>query len=274
MTELLELLSQPFMQRAIFAGILVAILCSIIGVFIVLRKESFIADALAHGSLSGIAFALLISSGPFFFALIVGVVMASLITFLKRRLTVSADAIIGIIYTFLFALGIILLSLSPTYRPELSTYLFGSILSINIYDGLYAFLTLAFVIIAFQFIYEKILYITFDPESAFLRGIKVARYDYLLTILTSIVVIVSVKIVGVVLVSALLIMPGVGAKLLARKFSHMIPIAIIFSLIATIIGIIVSGSLNIPMGASIVVVSTILLLLFYYINKLVIRKMR
>lgn len=263
-----EILQYPFLQRALLGGLIIAVLCALLGVFITLRRESYLTDAVAHASLAGVAIALFVSFAPTPFALIVGVIMAIGITYLKKHTTIATDALIGIFYSFLFATGILILNLSPTYQPELTTYIFGSLLSIGQTDLIYAlivFIITAFIIFRF---YRQLLYITFDPESAFLRGIDVVKLEYLLSILASIVIIISIKVVGIVLVTALFVIPATTAKLSAHSFRQMLPLSIFQSIISVFVGILLSFVLNTPPGATIVIVSGLIFGLAFMLLRL------
>lgn len=266
--ELLDLLQQPFMLRALYGGLIVAILCAVVGVFVTLKNESFMADAVAHASLSGVALAFLLAWQPIPLALLVGVIMAIGITYLKKNSTISADSLIGIFYSVLFALGIVLINLNQSYQPELSTYLFGSILSISWVDILYSVITLTATTTVIGLMYHKFVYMTFDPEAAQIRGINTHALEYLLSILSSITIIVSIKIVGIILVAALLIIPATTAKLLAKSFTQMIPIALLYSIFTTLAGIFVSYYLDTPTGATIVLFSGLLFSLIFILKKL------
>jgi zinc transport system permease protein len=248
------------------AAIIVAAMCAAIGVFLTLRKESFLAEAIAHGSLAGIAFAFLISAEPFFIALVTAIAMSVAITYVRRRTQVSSDSVIGIIFPMLFAAGIVMLSSSNSYRPELQSYLFGSLLSVSWLDIVYASVALVIVGITIMSLYSQLIYSTFDPEAAHIRGIRVAAIDYIIAIIASVTIIVAVKLVGIILVTAFLVIPATSAKLLARKFSHMIPIALAHNILAAIIGIAISP--NAPPGATIVLVSGSLFLLVLVVTKL------
>lgn len=266
--DILNLLQQPFLLRAIYGGLIVSILCAILGVFVTLRKESFLSDAVAHASLAGVAIALLLSIEPTFFALAVGILMAIGITYIKKHTQISADAIIGIFFSVLFALGIVILSLSTSYKPELSTYLFGSILSISWDNILISGIIFVITVILITIFYSQLVYSTLDKEAAYIRGIKIHKLEYLLSILTSVTVIISIKVVGIVLVTALLIIPATSAKLVAKSFKQMIPISIIISILSTILGIFISYYQNTPTGATIVIVAGVIFTLILITNKL------
>lgn len=266
--EFLELLQQPFMLRAIYGGTLVAVLCAMLGVFLTLKKESFLADAVAHASLAGVALAFLISAEPIIIALIVGVLMSAGITYFKKHTKIATDSIIGMFYSMLFALGIILINLSKEYQPELSTYLFGSILSITWVDVGVSFMVFLISVVIIYTLFSKLVYTTFDPEAAYVRGIKTDRLEYLLNILTSVVIIISIKVVGIILVTALLIIPSTTAKLIAKNFRQMIPISVIQSIISVIVGVILSYYLDVPTGATIVLASGMLFIAVFALKQL------
>lgn len=249
---------QPFMIRAIYAGLMVAILCATLGVFITLKKQSFLTDAIAHASLAGIAIGLFFSFNPTLIAMIVAFLMSISITFLQKKYQISFDSIIGAIYSFLFAGGIIIISLTPGYQPELISYLFGSILSVTWPDIFQIALITITTIILIIWFFDKLLYLTFDKQGAYIRGINVNFFEYLINALSSVAVIGAIRVVGVVMVTALIIIPATSAKLVAKNFSQMFLFSSIFSIISTIAGLIISYLVNIPSGATIVICSSVI----------------
>ena len=146
MENLINLISYPFVLRAIFAGIITAALLAFLGVFVVLRKMSFFSDGIAHASLAGVAAGILLSSQPLLWAIIVGVIFAVLVYWLERRTSISVDAIIGILFTASLALGVVLINLKSGYQPELISFLFGNILTIQ-YADIWLILAAALVIV-------------------------------------------------------------------------------------------------------------------------------
>jgi len=254
MNDILELLQLPFMQRAIYGGLLVAVLNGMLGVFLTLKKESFLADAVAHASLAGVAIGFVLGGFPLLFALIVGVGMAFVVTYLKHNSKISSDALIGILFTVLFAVGLVIMNLQESFRGELNSFLFGSILSITWQDLLVeigAFLVITFFMLTK---YRDFLYTTFDPIAAKVRGVNVVESEYLINIITTVSIVISIKIVGIVLVSAMIITPATTARLVAKRFSQMIPYSVVFSIISVIAGLFTSYFLDAPAGAAIVIV--------------------
>ncbi len=254
-----EIFQFEFMLRALYAGLCVSLICGILGVFVVLRKQAFIADGVAHASLAGIALGLLLGSNPILGAVAVAIVMSIALTYIKQNSTINFDSSIGILYSFFFAVGILIISSISSFRPDLVTFLFGSLLSITWIEVVYSLVLLVCVGIFIGVTYSKIVYMTFDNEGAKVRGVNVKLLEYILNILVSIAVIVSVKLMGVVLVTAMLIIPATFAKLVAKNFSQVIWLSCIYAVVSTVMGIVLSYILNLPSGATVVICQTILL---------------
>jgi zinc transport system permease protein len=251
----------------LIGGIIIAVLCGVVGIFVTLRKESFVPDAIAHASLAGVAVTLYIATDlTFIGALLVAIFMAIGIVYIKRNTNLSSDAVIGIFFSVLFAIGIIIISFNPEY--ELESYLFGSIEQIGGLDIIYSLIALFVIVVLVIIFYPKLVYMTLDPEAAFIRGFRVNMLEYILAILVAVTVVVSIKIVGIILVTALLIIPATTAKLLAQKYKHMLPISLAHSLISTILGIIIATYINTPPGATVVLVSGIIFVVIFTLKKL------
>lgn len=248
-----NILVEPFFVRAFLGGLLISIMTAVAGIFTVLRKESFIADGIAHASLTGVAIGLLSSMNPTLFAIVVGIAMSLIIVYVKRSKQVSSDAAIGVTYPFLFSIGILLLFLRDRYSRELETYIFGNIVTTSLPDVILLCSVFLILIAFFALNYRNMILATLNDDLAKISGINVNQLDYFFTIITSLVVIASVKIVGIVLVTAFLVVPVLHAQIYAKKFSDMLPIAITHNVVSFLIGIFIS--LNYPPGASIVLVS-------------------
>lgn len=257
MSEYLEILRniivEPFFVRAFIGGLLISMMTAVVGIFIVLRKESFIADGIAHASLTGVAIGLLASLNPTMVALAVGILMSLIVVYVKRSKNVSSDAAIGASYPFLFSIGILLLFIRGRYSRELETYIFGNVVTTSLNDIILLCVVFLALIFFFSQNYKKMLLATLSEDIAKTSGINVSLLDYAFTILTSFVVIAAVKVVGIILVTAFLVVPVLHARVYAKKFSDMLPIAVTHNLISFLIGIFIS--LNYPPGASIVLVS-------------------
>lgn len=263
----INIFTQPFMLQALFIGVLIAALLAMLGVFVTLKNKTFLVDGISHGSLAGIAVGLVFWGQPLLFALIVAVVIAVGITYFHRKSVIEVDSVIGIFYTVFFALGVLIINLSDSYQPELTRYLFGSLLFADI-DSMYlsigVFLSV-FMIIYFN--YSKLLYVTFDPEAAYIRGIKIDRWELILNIMTSMAIVVSLKLIGVVMVSGLVIIPPSIARLWAKDFKSMIPVSVSAGIVSVILGIVFSYYLETPSGATIVVLAGILFFVSFLLSR-------
>ena len=192
---MLEFIFYPFIIRAILVGSFLAVLLGVLGPFIITRKMSFMGDGIAHASLSGVAIALLLGWAPIPLTIILSILIAVFIYFLEKRTNISNDVAIAIIFTTGMSLGVILLSFYQGYQPELISYLFGNILTINNQDIISILIVGFFVLSSFLFFYRKILFSTIDPIGAYLSGIRVRNFDLLLYILTVISIVVSINLV-------------------------------------------------------------------------------
>lgn len=258
---MLDFLSHPFMIRAFLAGGMAALVLGWLGTFVVTKKMSFIGDGLAHASLAGIALAVLVSWAPLPTAMIMAVIIAIIIYFLEKKAGISGDMAIAIMFTTGMALGIILLHYYQGYQPELISYLFGNILSISSFD-LYIIIAVGtLILLLLTILYRPLLFVVLDPIGAHLAGYKTWIYDLLLYIMAAVAIILSIKLVGIVLVSALLVTPSAISRLLATSFRNFSLLAVIFALFIIFIGLIASYYLDWPSGATIILTGSLIFLL-------------
>ncbi|HET6490656.1 MAG TPA: metal ABC transporter permease, partial [Syntrophales bacterium] len=249
--EILEYLQYGFIQRALLCGSFIALLCSTLGVILVLRRFSLIGDGLAHVTFGSVALGLLFRIYPLYIS--IPIVMLSSLGILKltQRARLYGDAAIGIVSSFGIAGGVILASVAGGFNVDLFSYLFGNILAIGP-EELYISIALSLVVLAVIFLYfNEIFSMTFDEEFARVSGIGTERLNTILALLTAITVVLTMSVVGIMLVSALLILPAVTALQLARSFRGAMLISACVSLIAVIGGIFLSLILNLPTGATI-----------------------
>lgn len=266
-----EILSFAFIQRAILAGSLIAAVCSILGVFLVLRRMSLIGDGLAHITFGSVAIVLLIGVSPLYVTLsaLPLVILSSLaILKLTRSKKIHGDAAIGIVSSIGIAVGIVLASLSGGYNVDLFSYLFGNILTVNQTELLLSFIIFTAVAGSVIFFYQDLFAVTFDEELARSMGVKTKRINVLLFILTAIAAVLAMKVTGIMLVSAMLILPPLTALQLSVSFKATIAVSVIFSVLSVICGIIVSFLLNIPAGGTIVICNVFFLLISFGIRKI------
>ncbi|MBI2427005.1 MAG: metal ABC transporter permease [Candidatus Kerfeldbacteria bacterium] len=252
--ELLSLFSYPFMQRALVGGMIVGAVFGVLGVYTVLRKMSFFGDGIAHASLAGIAIGLLLAVNPLSTAILFSVIIAALMFVFEKKSRLASDAVIGILFTFSMALGILLMSFHRGYQPDLLSYLFGNILTIQTSE-LWVLAAAAIVILALVLRFRKILlFFTLDPDGAHVSGVPTNLVHFLFHIILAVAVVLAVKIVGIILVAALLVLPASTAKLIARSFSSLIWNSFVLAELMVIGGLIASAIWDVPSGAMIILV--------------------
>lgn len=268
--NLLEILSYGFIQRALLAGTLIALLCSVLGVFLVLRRMSLIGDGLAHVTFGSTAIALafkLYSAMSLLVSMPV-VLLASLgILKLTEKNRLSGDAAIGIVSALGISVGIILASVGGGYNVDLLSYLFGNILSISREEVMIAALLCVGVLLLLTLYYQELFAIAFSEELAKVSGIRTSFINSVLVLLTALSVVLAMKLVGIMLISSMLIVPAASALQLARGFRVCIVLAALQGCGSVIIGIIISILTNLPASATIVVVNLTIFLISYLVRR-------
>lgn len=256
-------LSYIFIQRALWAGFFISLACAVLGVFLVLRRDAMLGHGLAHVTFGGVALGLFLSAAPLLIALAVAVLSALGILKLKVKAGLYGDTAIGIISSLGMALGIILVSLAGSFNVDLFGYLFGNILAIE-REEVWLALVLALVVLSLvALFYQEFLFLTFDSESARASGIQVARLEIYMAMLTAITVVLGMKVVGILLVSALLIIPAAAALQIAKSFKEAMVISIVIAVGSVLGGLIIAFFLDWPVSGTIVTVSAICFLSFY-----------
>ncbi len=249
------------MQRAFLAAGLAAVVCAVVGTFVVLRGMAFMGDAVAHSSLAGMSVAYFFGGHVFWGALAWAVPASMLITFISRRANLRLDTSIGIIFAGGFALGIILMSQAGNYTADLFGLLFGNVLGVSWNEvALIGAIASGVVLVVLAF-YKELLFTSYDATMSAASGIPVRFVQYLLPVLLAVTTVASLKVVGIVLVLALLVTPPATATLLARRLPGIMGYSIVISLVATVAGLYLSYHADLPSGPSIVMVATGLFLL-------------
>ena len=269
--ELYDILNYEFIRRAIGAGILIAAISSILGVFLVLRRFSLIGDGLAHVTFGSVAVVMLIGVSPIYITLAaLPLVMLSSLAILKltRSKLIQGDAAIGIVSSIGIATGIILVSLSNGYNVDLFSYLFGNILTVTQTELILSLIVFIIVAAAVIIFYDDLLAVTFDEELARTMGVKTNRINLILFILTAVAAVLAMKVAGIMLVSAMLILPPLIALQLSLNFKMTIIAAVFFSILSVICGIITAFWLNLPAGGTIVISNIAFLLLVFGAKKI------
>lgn len=254
----MEFLSYIFIQKAIIVGSMIAILCAILGNILVLRRLSLIGDGLSHVTLGGVAMGLLFGVYPIFFAIPIVVLSSLVIHIFIKKTKVNSDAAIGIVSAAGISTGVIFTSIAGGFNVDILSFLFGSILTIKdseIYLSIVLTLTVLFFVFSF---YKEIFSITFDYDFATVSGINVNKINMAFNILVAVTVVLAMKVVGIMLTSALLILPSVISFQIARSFLQSMIIASLVSVFSVFIGVFLAYFFNLPPGATIVMTNFII----------------
>ncbi|MBV8245971.1 MAG: metal ABC transporter permease [Candidatus Eremiobacteraeota bacterium] len=256
------------MLRGFAAAVIVGVLCSAIGTFVILRKLSFIGDGIAHASFAGIVIAYLRGANFYLGAAVVAVATAVGIGFVSRRGRVSLDTAIGVMFTGAFALGVFLMSRLRTYSVDLQDFLFGNILGVSRTD-LYFIGALALVVVLIlATFFRPLVFTSFDPVVAQASGIRSAFIDYLLLVMLALTIVVTLEAVGIVLVAALLVTPAASAYQLTNRLSRMIVLSSLLGAFSSVAGLYLSYYLSAASGATIVLVATAIFFLAMAVRRL------
>ena len=263
-----ELLTLPFFRNALVMSLLLAGLFGLLSFFVVLRKMVFLGAGIAHTAFGGVALGILFGVNPFYTSLMFCVGSALFISRMVRSGSLNYDTGIGIFFSFSMALGALLIALRRAYTFDLSGYLFGNILGVSSFDlVITAFVTFGFGLFVILFL-QKLLFVTFDPCVAEVSGVRIHWIESLLLIFLAIVIVVSIKMVGIILVSALVALPASFGLLLSRGYRTVLLISVLFSLLILIGGLFLSYLLDTPTGATIVVLGTGLYFISFSVKSL------
>jgi zinc transport system permease protein len=255
MNMVFEILQFGFIQRALISGIAVAVSCSVIGLFLVLRRESLYGDALSHVAFGGIAIGLFTNVYPIWTAFAVSILASLGITKLRDSTKIPGDSAVAVLLSAGLATGVVLIGLSGGFSLDLYSFLFGSILLISYNDQL-MILVLSLIVLAIMYkMYRKLMYIAFDEEQAKVSGIDVIKLNYLFIVLASVTVITSVRLVGVLLISSLIVIPNITAMMFGKGFKKTLLISIFTAVLSVVGGIVVSYVMNLAPGGTIVIIS-------------------
>ncbi len=250
-----EILTYSFMHRALISGVAIAILCSVIGLFLVLRRYSLFGDALAHSSFGGIALGLFAGVYPLWTAYGVSILSALIITKIKDRYNISGDASIAVLLSSGIAAGLVIISFSGGFSIDIFSFLFGSILLISVNDTVLILTLTGGILIVILLLYRQLLYSTFNEEQAKVSGIPVEKINYLIIFMAGLTVVTSIQLVGVLLISALFVIPNVTAIMYGRGFKQTAIISISFSVFSVLSGILISYIFDITPAGTIVLFS-------------------
>jgi len=259
---MVEILTYGFMQRALLSSFLIGVLCSVIGVYVVLRGMAFIGAGIAHAAFAGVTLGFLININPLALAILFGLSTVWVTQYLSHRGQVKFDVSIGIFYTFTMALAILFLGLMQTYNAEVYGYLFGSILSVTGQDLRIIIGLTILVLLLISLFYKELHFLTFDHEMAEASGIPAKWLFFLLLNLMALTIVVSLKAVGALLVFALIVIPAATAYQFTHSMRWMMAFSILVGVTASTGGVILSYHFDLPSSATIVLLAT----LFFFLS--------
>lgn len=252
---MVEIFQYSFMIRAFLAGIMIAVIAPLIGNYLVIRRYSLIADTLSHIALTGVALGFLLGTQPLFMTLLVTIISALAIEQLRRAKKIPGEAVLAMFLPGGLALSVVLISISNGFNANLFSYLFGSITTVKTeelwYIGILGMVTVL-IILLFR---KRLLYASLDEESAKISGISVEWMSTVLLVLTAITVSLSMRVVGILLVGALMVIPVISAMQIATSFKQTAVFSVIFAFIAVVIGLFAAYYLTLPAGGAIVLMS-------------------
>lgn len=248
----MDIFLEPFFQRALLGGILIGITAPLMGIFLVLRRLSMIGDTLAHVSIAGVALGFLINVYPFVVGLVVALLASFAIEWFRKAYKTYAELSIAIIMSGGIALATFLFTLGRGFNDKVTSYLFGSIYTLDRLDLTMVLVVSILIAVVVLLNFKELFLMFFDEEAAAVSGLPVRFYNILITMLTALVISVSIKIVGALLVSSLLTIPVAASLAVARSFKHSVVMAVIFSEVAVIAGLTSAGIWNLAPGSSVV----------------------
>ena len=263
-----QMFSWPFMQRALIAGTLVSLCCALLGVSLVLKRYSMIGDGLSHVSFGALAISVALGFTPLYFSIPVVILAAFFLLRMASHPRWNNDAAIAVMSASALAIGILVISLTTGMTTDVDNYMFGSVLAMTASDVVLSVLLSAAVLTLFVLFYHKLFAVTFDENFSRATGLKVERYNTLLSILTALTIVLGMRMMGAMLISSLVIFPALTAMRLFKSFRGVVICAGVSSAVCFCVGLTASFVLSTPVGASVVVTDLALFLAACLIQKL------
>ena len=260
-----EIFAHPFMVRALIAGVLIALCAALVGVPLVLRKNSMLGDGLSHTAFAAVAVATVLGLTPLWVALPVTMLASFFILRIGKNRKISGDAAIAVLSASALAVGTMAISVSAGVNIDLNSYLFGSVLAVGMTDVIVTAVLSVVVVLLFTLSFHRIFAITFDENFARSIGLKTELYDAIFAVICSAVVVLGMRLLGSLLISSLIIFPTLTAMSIARTFKGTTVLAVVISVVAFVIGLLISFLAATPTGATVVVVN----LVVFVVTKLV-----
>ena len=259
--NLLDMFSYPFMQRALAAGILVSLCAALLGVPLVLKRYSMIGDGLSHVSFGALAIAVALGFTPLYFSIPVVILAAFFLLRMASRPHFNSDAAVAVVSASSLAVGIIVISCTTGMTTDVDNYMFGSVLAMTQADVALSVLLSLAVLLWFVLFYHKLFAVTFDESFSRATGLKVDRYNTLLSVLTALTIVLGMRMMGAMLISSLVIFPALTAMRLFKSFRGVVTCAGVTSVVCFCAGLTVSWVWSTPVGASVVAANLALFLL-------------
>jgi zinc transport system permease protein len=265
---MLEALQYEFMRNALMAGLLAAVACGVVGVYVVVKRIVFISGGIAHASFGGIGLGYFLGISPIIGALVFSLASGLAIGGITRKTRLPADTAIGILWAIGMALGVIFINLTPGYAPDLMSYLFGNILTVPMSDIILMLVLDGVIIGIIAAYYKEYLILSFDEEYATAIGMPVERLYLLLLAMIALTVVVLIRVVGMILVIALLTFPAAMARQFTHNMKKMMFLSVLFGFLFTLGGLWLSYELKLPSGATIILLGGVVLAITFGVSRL------
>jgi zinc transport system permease protein len=254
---MLEIFHYSFMIRALLVGSIIACIAPMIGIFLVSKRYSLMADTLSHVCLAGVAIGMLLQIYPVYTALIVSVFAAICIEKLSKSKRISGESTLALFLSGGLAVATVIISFARGFTVDLFSYLFGSISTVSEGDVIVTVLLALVIVVVVALLYKELFYVSFDEESARVSGLPATQINYIFMILAAITIALSIRIVGVLLISALMVIPVLAGSLIAKSFKQTLLSSIMFSLFMVLTGLFLSYYFNLAAGGAIVLLSLV-----------------
>lgn len=264
---MLEVFQYDFMVNAFLAGIIIAVLASVSGSFIVLRRYAMLTETLAHVALVGVAIGLVTGQNPIWVAVLVSVLSAWLIEYLRSYLGLYSDSILALFLSGSLALAVVIVSVAGSFNASLFSYLFGSILSVSNEDLIVMLIFGSLAMTVLIGFFKEFYFIAFDEEVAQVSGLKVKLLNFVLVTIIAVIIALSIRVVGTLLIGALMVIPTISALRYRLGFSKTILLSLLFSISAVLVGMTLSYNFSLPSGATIVLVILVIFIISMLINR-------
>lgn len=268
MSELISMFSFSFMQRALIVGVLVSLCAALLGVNLVLKRYSMIGDGLSHVSFGALAIAAALNVAPLAVSIPVVVASAFLLLRISENSRIKGDAAIALISTSALAIGVVIISLSSGMNTDVYNYMFGSILAMSRTDLVLSIVLSLAVLVLYILFYNRIFAVTFDETFARATGVRANLYNLLLAALTAVTIVLGMRMMGAMLISSLIIFPSLSAMRLCRRFRSVVITAAALSVFCFTLGLILSFVLELPTGASVVLMNLAVFILMWLLGRI------